>query len=351
MKPMLTGEVDYVIGVDTHRDTNTAAVLDAATGGLIEEITATTDRMGYRKLLLAADRIANGRRAWAIEGAGSFGSGLATYLLQRDESVFEIDRPVRLARRNGAKNDGLDAVRAAREALTRDHLAIPRARGEREAMRALLVTRDGAVHTRTRTINHLKSLIITAPEGLREQLRRDSTIKQTDRCARLRVRPEHSSEHRGTVRALRATARRIQFLDAEISDLELALRELVERNCPTLLALRGVGVVTAAQVFIAWSHRGRVRNEAAFAALAGAAPIPASSGQTVRYRLNHAGDRQLNRALYTITLVRLRTDEQTKAYAARRTAEGKTPREIKRCLKRAIARQLYRHLNSQTEAA
>lgn len=351
MGSMLTGKVDYVIGVDTHRDTNTAAIVESANGAVIEEITATTDRMGYRKLLCAAERTAAGRRAWAIEGAGSYGSGLTTYLLQRHERVFEIDRPSRLARRDGAKSDALDAVRAAREAMSREHLAVPRARGEREAMRALLVTRDGAVHTRTRTINHLKSLIITAPEGLREQLRRDSTIKQTDRCARLRVRPEHSAEHRGTVRALRATARRIQYLDAEISDLELSLRELVERNCPALLALRGVGVITAAQVFIAWSHPGRVRNEAAFAALAGAAPIPASSGQTVRYRLNHAGDRQLNRALYTITLVRLRTDEQTKAYAARRTAEGKTPREIKRCLKRAIARQLFRHLNAMARAA
>jgi transposase len=218
-------------------------------------------------------------------------------------------------------------------------------------MRALLVTRNGAVLMRTESINHLKSLIVTAPEGLRDQLRRHSTLHQVDQCARLRVRPEHSLEHRGTIRALRATARRIQVLEAEANELELNLRELVETCCPTLLQLHGVGVITAAQIFIAWSHPGRVRNEAAFASLAGAAPIPASSGQTIRYRLNHAGDRQLNRALHTIVLTRLRTDEQTRTYAARRTAEGKTPREIKRCLKRAVARQIYRHLNEAAHAA
>lgn len=348
MQPMLTGQVDHVIGVDTHRDSITAAVVEAVTGGVLTNRTTGTQRMDYRRALTWAKREAPHRRAWAIEGAGSYGAGLATYLLAQGETVYEIDRPTRPARRNGAKTDDLDAVRAAREALAREHLAIPRARGLREAMRALLITRNGAVSARTETTNHLKSLIITAPEGLRDQLRQHPTHRQVDRCSRLRVRPEHNLEHRGTVRALRATARRIQFLEAEANDLELTLRELVETCCPTLLQLPGVGVITAAQVFIAWSHPGRVRNEAAFASLAGAAPIPASSGQTIRYRLSHSGDRQLNRALHTIVLVRLRTDQRTRDYAARRTAEGKTPREIKRCLKRAVARQLYRHLNEAT---
>ena len=351
MQPMLTGQVDHVIGVDTHRDTITAAVVDAVTGGVQCHRTSGTQRMDYRHALAWARREAPVRRAWAVEGAGSYGAGLTTYLLAQGEVVYEIDRPVRLARKNGAKSDDLDAVRAAREALAREHLATPRARGLREAMRTLLVTRNGAVLMRTEAINHLKSLIVTAPEGLRDQLRHHNTQRQVDRCARLRVRPEHTLEHRGTIRALRTTARRIQFLDAEANELELNLRELVEACCPTLLRFNGIGVITAAQVFVAWSHPGRVRNEAAFASLAGAAPIPASSGQTIRYRLNHAGDRQLNRALHTIVLVRLRTDEQTRAYATRRKAEGKTPREIKRCLKRAVARQLYRHLNEVATAA
>jgi transposase len=258
--------------------------------------------------------------------------------------VFEIDRPARVARRNGAKSDDIDAVRAAREALAREHLAVPRERGLREALRALVVTRNSAVTSRTAAICHLKSLIVTAPEGLRDQLRHHTLARQIDRAARLRVMPAHSLEHRGTIRALRATARRIQSLEAESSELELNIREIVEDWFPSLLDLPGVGSITAAQILIAWSHPGRIRSEAAFASLAGAAPIPASSGQTIRFRLNRAGDRQLNRALHTIALTRLRTDPDTKAYAARRTAEGKTPREIKRCLKRAIARQIYRHL-------
>jgi transposase len=351
VQPMLTGQVDFVIGVDTHRDTITAAILDAVTGGVTESRTTGTQRMNYRHVLRWAKLEAPGRRAWAVEGAGSFGAGLSTYLLNQGEVVYEIDRPARLARRNGAKNDEIDAVRAGREALAREHLAEPRARGQREALRTLVVTRNGAVHARTEAISHLKSLIVTAPEGLRDQLRGHNSDRQIDRCARLRVRPEHPLEHRGIIRSLRAAARRIQFLEAEANELELTIRELVEACCPTLLQLPGIGPITAAQIFIAWSHPGRIRSEAAFASLAGAAPIPASSGQTVRYRLNRGGDRQLNRALHTIVLVRLRTDETTKAYALRRTAEGKTPREIKRCLKRALARHLYRHLNQALGAA
>lgn len=344
MEPMLSGQVDFVIGVDTHRDTITAAILDVRTGVVLEQRTTGTERMNYRHALAWALRHAEGRRAWAVEGACSYGSGLTAFLLEQGETVYEIDRPMRPARRNGAKSDDIDAVRAAREALAREHLAIPRARGLREALRALVVTRNSAVSARTVAICHLKSLIVTAPEGLRDQLRHHTNARQIDRCARLRVMPTHSLEHRGTIRALRATARRIHALEAEAADLELNIREIVEAWCPSLLDLPGVGSITAAQLLIAWSHPGRIRSEAAFASLAGVAPIPASSGQTVRYRLNRGGDRQANRALHTIALTRLRTDATTRAYAARRQTEGKTPREIKRCLKRSISRQIYRHL-------
>lgn len=346
MRPMLAGQVDSVIGVDTHRDTITAAVVSADTGAVLARRTTGTERMNYRHALKWAKSQAPGRRAWAVEGAGSYGAGLTTYLQSQGESVFEIDRPVRLGRRDGAKSDDIDAVRAAREALSREHLATPRDRGLREALRTLVVTRNSAVTSRTVAICHLKSLIVTAPEGLRDQLRHHTLARQIDRSARLRVMPRHSLEHRGTIRALRATARRIQALEAEASELELNIREIVEAWHPSVLNLSGVGPITAAQVLIAWSHPGRIRSEAAFASLAGAAPIPASSGQTIRFRLNRAGDRQLNRALHTIALTRLRTDLTTQAYAARRTTEGKTPPEIKRCLKRSIARQIYRHLEA-----
>jgi len=346
---MLTGTVDAVIGVDTHRDHHTVAVVDT-TGGALATIELATDAFGYRRMLAFAVEHAPGRRVWAIEGTGSFGAGLTTYLLEHQEWVVEIDRPARPARRNGAKTDELDAVRAAREALARDHLAQPRQRGDREAMRVLLTTRAGTVVARTKAICQLKALIVGAPEQLRDQLRRSTTDVQLDRCARLRTLPQHSVEHRCTVRALRTCARQALFLEAQAADLESELEELITKAAPELLALPGVGVVTAAQILISWSHPGRLRNEAAFAALAGVAPIPASSGQIVRYRLNRSGDRQLNRALHTIVLSRLMHDPHTKAYAARRTAEGKSPREIKRCLKRAVARQVYRLLETTATA-
>lgn len=348
---MLSGRVDHVIGVDTHRDTNTAAVLDAVTGGVLGHLECTTDAMGFKRAVAFADRHATGRRVWAIEGSGSFGSGLTTFLLERGEWVVEIDRPARPARRNGAKSDELDAVRAAREALAREHLAAPRARGDREAMRVLLTAREGAVVARTKAIDQLKAMIVTAPQALRDQLRRGTTDQQLDRCSRLRTLPQHSVEHRVTVQAIRCVARRALLLEAEAAAYETELEQLVNAACPQLLDLVGVGAITGAQFLVSWSHHGRIRNEAAFAALAGVAPIPASNGATVRHRLNRSGDRQLNRALHVVALTRLRHDAATKAYAARRTAEGKSPREIKRCLKRAIAREIFRLLNQHAASA
>lgn len=335
MQPMLADQVDHVIGVDTHRDTNTAAVVEAATGAVVDHMQCTTDAMGYKRCHAFATRHAPGRRVWAIEGTGSFGVGLTTFLLEQGEWVVEIDRPARPARRNGAKNDELDAVRAAREALSREHLAAPRARGDREALRVLLTARQAAVVGRTKAIAQLKAMIINAPQALRDQLRRGTTDEQLERCARLRTIPSHTVEHRATVRAIRATARRALFLEAEAVEHETEIEQLVMAICPLLLDLPGVGAITAAQFIVSWSHAGRIRNEAAFAALAGAAPIPASSGQTVRHRLNRSGDRQLNRALHTVALSRIRHHPETRVYSARRTAEGKTPRDIKRCLKRA----------------
>lgn len=347
---MLAGQVDHVIGVDTHRDTNTAAVVDAVTGASVEHTECSTDAFGYKRLLAFADQHATDRRVWAIEGTGSFGAGLTTFLLERGEWVVEIDRPARPARRNGAKSDELDAVRAAREALTRDHLAAPRARGDREAMRVLLAARQGAIVARTKAIGQLKALIVNAPESLRDQLRRGTTDQQLDRCARLRTLASHSVEHRTTIQAIRAVARRALFLEAEAAEHETELEQLVTAACPQLLGLPGVGPITAAQFLVSWSHSKRIRNEAAFASLAGVAPIPASSGRTVRHRLNRSGDRQLNRALHTVALSRLHHDAASKAYATRRTAEGRTPREIKRCLKRAIAREIYRTLEAHARA-
>lgn len=343
---MLADEVDYVIGVDTHKTKHSAAAVSPA-GALVAHTEIAADAFGYKRLLRFARRDAAGRRVWAIESSGSFGAGLATFLLGQGERVVEVDRPRRPAARNGAKSDELDAIRAAREALSREHLAQPRIRGDREAVRVLLITRRGAVLARTKTINHLKALVVTAREELRHQLRNLDTDTLVHRCSRLRTLPSHTDEHRATVIALRHTARRVLSLEAEANDLETELERLVKRAVPALLSEIGVGPITAAQLYCSWSHPGRLRNDAAFAMLAGAAPIPASSGQTIRHRLNRSGDRQLNCALHTIVLTRLKHDPATRAYAARRAAQGKTPREIKRCLKRYVARRLFRILEAQ----
>lgn len=341
--PILADTIDGVIGVDTHRDTLAAAALTPV-GGILAQTTTSTTTSGYQQLLDVARAHVPGRRCWAVEGAGSYGAGLTAFLHAHGERVVEAARPKRPASRTGAKTDPIDAVRAARDALAQEHLALPRCRGDREALRVLLATRRHATASRVAAINQLKALIVGAPEELRAELRGMTTSVQITRCAGLRDRPARTLEHRMTVRVLRTTAQRIQHLQAEIDELGAELARLVDAVAPWLVDLPGVGPITAAQVLVSWSYAGRLRSEAAFASLAGTSPIPASSGQVTRHRLNRSGDRQLNRALHTIVLARLRDDPQTRAYAARRVAEGKTPREVRRCLKRFIARQLFKLL-------
>jgi transposase len=346
----LAGAIDGVIGVDPHRDTLAAAATDPV-GGLLAQTSVRADAAGYRQLFGFAQARVPGRRCWAVEGAGSYGAGLATFLQARGERVVEVGRPKRPPRRTGAKSDALDAVRAAREALAHDYPLAPRRRGDREALRVLLATRRNACVAKVSAINQLKALIVGAPEELRAELRGLATKRQITHCARLRDRPSRSLEHRMTVRALRSTAQRIQTLAGEAAGLRAELERLVAAVAPWLLELPGVGPISAAQVLVSWSYAGRLRSEAAFAALAGANPIPASSGQVTRHRLNRSGDRQLNRALHTVVVARLRDDPATRAYAARRTAEGKSIRDIRRCLKRAVARQFFKLLEHHDRPA
>ena len=339
---MLTDRVDLVIGVDTHKHTHTAAFVDRVGNeqGLLE---VEANAVGYRRLIRAASEHV-GKRVWAVEGTGSYGAGLTTALVAAGERVVEVERPARPARRAGAKSDPIDALRAAREVLAREHQIEPRQRGNREAIRVLLATRGGAVLARTKALNHLHALVVTAPEELRARLSGKSTGELARRGAALRVRDDMTVEHRATVMALRACARRAIACGREADELEAELRRLLRECVPVLLDQPGVGPISAAAIYLAWSHRGRIRNDAAFAALAGVAPVPASSGQTVRHRLNRGGDRQLNRALHTIVLSRMAFDPETKTYAERRRAEGKTNREIRRCLKRHVARRVYKLL-------
>ena len=217
---------------------------------------------------------------------------------------------------------------------------------EREALRVLLATRDSAVRSKRAAITLMKGLLVSAAPALREGLRSLPTNEQLTRCARLRISPTQDSEQRATTIAIRASARRALALAEEAQELEAEIKPIVARLAPCLLAEMGVGAIVAAQILCAYSHQGRIRSEAAFASLAGVAPIPASSGQTVRHRLNRSGDRQLNRALHTIVLCRMRDDARTRAYTTRRKAEGRSTREIKRCLKRYTARHLYRLLQA-----
>jgi hypothetical protein len=329
--------VDVVIGVDTHKDTHTAAAL-SSTGAVLEHLTVPANAVGYRRLVAFGQRHQAG--LWAIEGTGSFGAGLTAVLVNRGERVAEVDRPGRPARRAGAKSDDIDAVRAARQALAGIGLGEPRCRGDREALRVLLSTRAQAIDFRTRAIAALYALITSAPDDLRARLRSLLLGLMMRTCGALRGSSRQDAEEFATVMALRETARRALACEKEAAELEAQLLVLVRRIAPWLLEELGVGPVVAAQLLVSWSHRGRVRSEAAFARLGGV------SGMVTRHRLNRSGDRQLNRALHTVVMVRMRQDPQTKTYVERRLAEGKSTREIKRCLKRYVARHLFRQLEA-----
>jgi transposase len=347
---MLAELVEVVIGVDTHKHTHTAAVVAAATGAVLARAAVSADPDGYAELHALADQH-SGLRAWALEGSGGYGAGLARHLADRGELVIELDRPVRPKRRAGAKSDPIDAERAARDALARTHLTRPKTGAERAALQMHLTARRAAVEAAADAQRQLHALVVTAPERVRAKFRGQSTRLMLTTASRLRAPRDGDAEFRAAVTVLRALARRIRFLEAEAIEHECTIRALVRTWRPDLLELPGVGPIVAATLLTSWSHPGRCRHEAAFAMLAGTAPIPASSGQTVRYRLNRSGDRQLNRALHVIALSRLRHDAATRDYAERRRAEGKTDREIKRCLKRYIGRQLYRQLEAGPASA
>ena len=342
---MLADQLDYVVGVDPHRDTHALAIVDVRTGGVVFETSVAADTSGYARALELAKRHARGPRAFAIEGTGSFGAGLTRFLSGAGERVLEVGR-LRRERRSGGKSDALDAVRAARSVLAQSQPAEPRAGGEREALRALMAAREGALKARRAGLCQLRNLLITAPEPLRGQLRALTRARLLRRLAAVRPQRRRDLELRGTLLALRAVAHRVQQLSAEERELAREIETLTRTLAPQLLDQPGVGPLSAAQLVISWSHPGRIKSEAAFARLAGCAPIPASFGQTIRHRLDRSGDRRLNRALHMILVTRRRADPATIAYIQRRTHEGKTSREAIRCLKRYLARNLYRLLEN-----
>ncbi|WBC04618.1 IS110 family transposase [Micromonospora sp. WMMA1976] len=347
----LAERVDAVVGVDTHTDTHTAAVLTAV-GTVLAEITVPATDDGAAVLLAWAGRqtavLGTGRRAWALDGARCHGVGLLRVLRAAGEYVLEAPKPAAGRCRRGGKSDALDAAHAARGVLAADHVASPRTDGDREALRLLHVCRRHYSDTRTATINLFKSVILTADDDLRTQMRGLSTLRQVQHATTLTTTTSGSGLDRLRRTHLATLAEQIQTLDRLLKANLTEIRTLVDKLCPTLLDQPGIGPVTAAIALTAWSHPGRFRNEAAFASLAGVSPVPASSGRITRHRLNRGGDRTLNAALHTIAKTRQRCHQPTKDYINRRTTEGRTPAEITRSLKRYIARQIWRTLEATT---
>jgi transposase len=328
-------------GVDTHLDVHVAAAVNELGGLLgVESFEATAS--GEDKLV-----------GWlgsfgpvvlvGVEGTGSYGAGLARRLSGAGVPVVEVDRPNRQLRRRQGKTDEFDAIEAARAALGGRALGEAKLRnGNVEAIRTLMVAKRSARMSRTQSLNQIRHLGVTGPDPLRERLAGLTVDRLIAEVASLRPRAGNDSVTFATKTSLRALGRRVQALDAERAELDRVLGELVTVTAPELLALHGVGIKTAAQLLVAaGDNPQRLRSEAAWAHLCGVSPIQASSGKTTRHRLNRGGDRQANNALWRIALTRMSNDPRTRIYVERRTAEGKSKREIMRILKRYIAREVY----------
>jgi transposase len=335
-------------GVDTHAEVHVAGMADQAGRVLgTREFPATAE--GYAAAL-AWTRGHGDLVKVGVEGTGSYGAGLARYLAAQGVEVAEVMRPNRQARRRRGKSDTADAVAAALAALNGEASGTPKSGdGAVESIRALQVARRGAVKARTQAGNQLRDLVITAPQALRDKLAALPAPQRVKLAARFRP-GDLASPAEAARAAMAAVARRHQALTAEIAQLDTALETLAGRAAPAgFLTRTGVGTRVAATLLVTvGDNPARLRTEAGFAALCGASPVDASSGKQRRHRLNRGGDRQANSALWRIVFTRMATDPRTQAYVARRTAEGKTTREIIRCLKRYVAREVYKTLTAGT---
>jgi transposase len=332
-------------GVDTHGQTHHVAVIDQV-GREVADAEFPATPAGYRALLAWLRALGQLVERVGVEGTGAYGAALSRYLRGRGVVIVEVDRPDRKTRRAKGKSDPIDAYAAARAALSGAAGGTPKTRdGQVEAIRALRLARGSAVKARTQAINQLKSLLVTGPADLREQLRPLAPAALIVTCARLRPGANLTDPAVAVKTALRRLAIRIHTLNAEIAQADRELRPLVTAAAPRLTALTGVGPDVAGQLLVtAGDNPDRLRSEAGFAHLCGVAPIPASSGRIDRHRLNRGGDRAANCALYRIVLCRLRYDLATQTYTERRTKQGLSKPEIIRCLKRYVLREVYRTL-------
>ena len=341
-------QTSVIGGVDCHQQSHHAVALDHHGHRLGDQAFAATSN-GYRQLLSWLQQFGRIDRV-GVESTASYGAGLTRHLLAAGIRVIEVNQPHRQLRSRRGKSDAIDAEGAARKVLSGEATALPKdTTGSVESIRQLRLVRASAIKARTAALEQLGELTTTAPAVLRERLgARTSLHTWATTCARLRpdrARLEQPLE--AAKLALHSLGQRIVALDAEIASLDTQLTRLVSAVAPRTTALLGLGTLTTAQLLSTLGQNAeRIGREAAFAQLCGAAPIPASSGKTNRHRLNPGGDRQANAALYLIAVCRLRYCERTKAYAARHTAEGRSKREILRCLKRYIAREVYHTLRA-----
>jgi transposase len=338
----------FVVGVDTHARNHVLAVL-AATGEAIDSQQFPTTGAGMARAIAWAARRTGGDLAtlWVIEGVASYGAGLAAAVERAGYEVVEAPRMDARANHAVGKSDPLDAHRIAAAVLPLDTVLLRRPRmaeGVRAALRVLVAARDHMTGERTATVNALTALLRVVDLGI--DARKSLSGTQIATVSRWRVREEQLGTATARAEAVRL-AKRATELDEQLAANTTRMRQLVQASqAAPLLDKTGIGPVTAAIALTAWSHHGRVRSEAAFASLAGVNPIPASSGNTVRHRLNRGGDRRLNRALHIAVLTRMTHDPTTRDYVERRRAEGRTTKEIRRCLKRYLARHIYRILNA-----
>lgn len=344
----------FVIGVDTHARKHVFAIIEAATGRLVATHDFQTTKAALARALNWVSKYINNHQEvlWVIEGCSTYGSGLAKLVGEAGFEVAEAPR-YNTAGRGGAtgKTDPLDAQRIARATLplTAKELRNPRENdGARAALRILVTAREAMTTERTAQVNELTALLRSFDLDI--DARKPLTATQMQQVANWRKREESLVQAIARQEATRL-AKRITALDLELKENHKNIENTV-RLTPAagLLEKTGFGPVTTAITFEAWSHLGRVHSEAAFAALAGVNPVPASSGNTTRHRLNRGGDRNLNHALHVVAITKMRIDPETKAYVEKRRAEGRTDREIRRCLKRYLARQVYRYLNSEAQA-
>ena len=342
----------FVIGVDTHARNHAVSILACPTGEIVDEAQFPATTAGLSRAASWVGRRTGGDLdvLWVIEGTGTYGARLARVAADAGYTVIEAPRMNARANRSIGKSDPLDARRIATAALPlhETQLRQPRAdAGIRAAVKVLLASRDHMSTERTATINALTALLRVVDLGI--DARRPLTATQIATITAWRTRDEDLATATARGEAARL-AKRVTAVDHELKDITKRITDLVRQSpAGTLLDQPGIGPVTAAVALTAWSHLGRIRSEAAFASLAGVNPIPASSGNTVRHRINRGGDRRLNRALHMAVVTRMRMDPRTRAYVERRTAEGRTLREIRRCLKRYLAREIYRRLNTAAQ--